>query len=97
MRECFDVKNEKIKIWIVVYTKDQNEIKTIEDFWLNLLQISRSQLGKTKVIVSDKIVVKKNVHKYGGCSLYVGSTEIVQKIFGAIKNYAKIEKHDLWL
>jgi hypothetical protein len=97
LRECFDVKNEQIKIWIVVYTDVEEEVEEAEQFWLQTLELPRSRLGKTKKIVGSKPTMKKNIHKYGGCGLYVGSTEIVQRIFGAIKTYAGLNQPDLWV
>ncbi len=94
LRECFGVDNENIKIYIAYYADDRR--RADEDFWLGTLELPRICLGNSKTIVS-KPKAKSNRHQHGGCTVQVCKTEIVQRIFGAIKQYIGIDDDLIWL
>ena len=94
LREEIHVPNEKMKVFINTHASDPIEIKRIEDFWLDLLQLPASRLGKTHTKKSSAIV---HGHLTNGvCGLWVYSTEVLQHIFGAIQEYGGFDE-PAWL
>lgn len=81
---------------VLVQSYDDAKRNINNKFWLNILNLPETCIKNTKTIVSFP-KKKKNRYEYGGCKLYVCNTELVQKIFGAIKAYAGIDDKDLWL
>jgi hypothetical protein len=73
-----------------VYTNNGISIEEIEEHWLSALDLPRSCLRKhalnhTPTSSSGKA---KGRLPYGVCTLTVGSTQLVQHIYGAIQEYA---------
>jgi transposase-like protein len=92
LRECYNVSNERFVINIVVYDDDgENSVK----YWLEQLNLPRTCLRKVRRVFSEP-KCKKNRYLYGGCSVSVHNTEIVQRIFGSIKAYTGV-MDERWL
>jgi len=96
--ECYDISPNDIK-FVVKSFKDHNI--SSEDtalYWSDTLGLPLSSLTRIDMDWDKKDVKKKkNVHKYGLCQVYVCRTDIVQRIFGAIKYYAGIQNLDKWI
>lgn len=94
LRVCFGVENSRIKVYIAHYSDEQRLAS--EEFWLGILELPRQCLGNSKTIQS-KTKRKNNRHKFGGCTVEVYSTELVQRIYGSIKEYVGLKCDQKWL
>lgn len=96
LSKYFDVDKEKIKISCACHEK--GKIKEVENYWIEILGLSNENLTKT-VVYNYRIEQtgkKKNIHKYGCCSVRICDTRIVQHIFGAIQEYGNFE-NEMWI
>ena len=97
LQEFFCVPNEKVKIHINCYT-DMHDLETIEQFWVDTLGLTESNLRKPTVnnrpISSKK--TKRNKLPYGVCRLVVGDVKIVQAIYGALQEFLGINRSE-WI
>lgn len=99
LRDCFYLSNEMFNIRIYCHTNNGLTLNEIEDYWISLLQLDRSNLrkGNTNMKSTSSKGLRKNKLRYGICYLIVNSTEIVQRIFGAIKQYSGIKDIYKWI
>lgn len=98
IRKNFDVAEDEFRIDIRVYLNNALSINEIKEYWKGCLGISDKNITHIKILdgvrnVSGK---KKNIHPYGICNVRIHRTDIVQRIFGAIQEYAKIENY-IWI
>jgi hypothetical protein len=54
-------------------------LNDIENYWITQLNLNG---------------YRKNVHPYGVCNLCLNRTDIIQKIYGAIQEYARFSKKE---
>ena len=94
LREEMSVRDAEIVIYIHCHTSEPEEMRKIEDFWVNCLHLTRSNLRKTYTKKGSEI--QHSVLKYGVCGVGVYKTELVQHIFGAIQEYGGFDNPD-WL
>lgn len=94
LREEFRIQNHEVAVRIHCHTHDEQEIKRIEHYWCDLLNLSLSCVKKT--YIKDSTGARQNRLENGVCDIRVHSTEIVQHIFGAIQEYAGFD-HPAWL
>ncbi|RJR09562.1 hypothetical protein C4588_04755 [Candidatus Parcubacteria bacterium] len=80
------VEQQNIRLQINCYT-DLHSQTEIETYWLDQLQLQRNSLLKTMVNAYPTSSKKKRRQKleYGTCSIRVSSTQVLQKIYGAIQ------------
>jgi len=93
LRECYDVPDERVRLSINCFLGNGKTLEEIEAWWLKRLELPPSCLRKATVnrpSSASKGVRKPLVH--GTARLAVGSTRIVQSIYGAIQEYAGIER-----
>ena len=97
LRRFFDVADEKIRVTINCFT-DIHDLKEIEEFWLEHLDVPRDCLCKPTVNCYSRASKHKRlgVLPYGTCALSVGDVRIVQAIYGAIQEISGLENTD-WL
>lgn len=83
LRECLHVQNADISINIQCHG---DKTEKIESYWLQELKLPRTSLRKTSVVKNHPRSknYRKNKHPFGVCRVVVNSTELAQKIFGAI-------------
>lgn len=94
LRVCYGLKNDDIRIRVVCYSDETREVN--EKYWLNLLKLPKSSLRYLKTVVSIP-KKKSNKHIHGGCAVEVYNTEVIQRIYGSIKEYAHISDDNKWL
>ena len=94
----FAVPDEKVRLWCNLFADHLPRQHEIEGFWLDVLELPRECLNKSTVNVYSKYSERKrkNMLPYGTCRIAVGSTAIVQHIFGAIQEYGGFERPE-WL
>lgn len=94
LREEMGIEDSEITINIHCHTSEPEAIRLLEDYWVNLLGLSRSNLRKTYTKKGSEI--KRSILEHGVCGVGIHRTEIVQHIFGAIQEYAGFE-NPAWL
>ena len=76
------------------HSTDADEIKRIEGYWLDLLNLPDSCCGKTSHKKGTKS--RKTRYEYGICSINISRAEIAHHIYGAIQEYVGFDNPD-WL
>jgi hypothetical protein len=89
LRLELNVPDEKIILRVMTHSENQDEWLQIQEYWLDFLEFPKD----TKVAMQQKIGTKSRKTRYphGICAIDVYSTEVVQKIFGAIQEYIGFE------
>jgi hypothetical protein len=93
LRECCGVADERIRLSVNCFLGNGKTIEEIEAWWLDRLELPGTCLRKT--IVNRPSRASKGVHRplvHGTARVVVHSTRIVQSIYGAIQEYAGIER-----
>jgi hypothetical protein len=87
LRECFGVPDDALRVRCHLYADHVAQQKEVEDFWLMLLCLPRSALNRSAINAYSRVSKGKRRGKlpYGTCRVSVGSTEIVQTIYGSIQ------------
>lgn len=98
LRECLLVDDEQMRVTCHLFADHVDRQWEIEQFWLDVVQLPRTQLCKSFVNVYSKYSQKKRANKlpYGTTRITVHSTRVVQSIFGSIQEYAGFERPE-WL
>jgi len=95
LRDFFDVSNEKITLTVNCYLNDKT-LDEIKEYWCKELLMNISCFRKCTIKSKYYTPPKKIKYPYGVCRIRVNSTEILQKIYGSIKYFAK-DNSDNWL
>jgi hypothetical protein len=93
LRECYDVADEQIVLTINCFLGNGKSLTEIEEWWLERLELPPSCLRRSTVNRPSRS--SKGVHRpltHGTARVAVYSTRIVQTIYGAIQEYAGIER-----
>jgi hypothetical protein len=97
LRECYDVGDDQLRVRVNCFTNNGLSLGEIEDWWLGRLDVPRASLATSTVNrPSSASKGKHRVLLHGTVQLRVHSTAIVQSIFGAIQEYAGIDRPE-WL
>ncbi|MBZ0306477.1 MAG: hypothetical protein K8I82_10455 [Anaerolineae bacterium] len=93
LHESMQVEDHSIVIQIICYLNNGLTQEEIEGYWLDTLELPRECLRKTIVNVKPRSSQQKGRKLlYGMCNLRVFDTRVVQHVFGAIQEYAGIDK-----
>jgi transcriptional regulator with XRE-family HTH domain len=97
LRECYAVPPQRIALTVNCHLNNGLELGEIEQWWLDRLGLPASSLRKATVnTASSASRWHRNVLVYGTARVAVHSTSIVQSIYGAIQQYAGIQRPE-WL
>jgi transposase-like protein len=98
LKTYFDLRDEEIKITCNLFADHLHRQREIEQFWLDVAQLSERSLGKSYVNVYSKRSKKKRTNRlpYGTVRVTVSRTRVIQSIFGSIQEYAGFER-GAWL
>jgi transcriptional regulator with XRE-family HTH domain len=98
LRSCYAVPDSKIRVTCNLFADHADRQHEVEDFWLELVGLSRAGLRKTTVNRYSKYSQKKRRNKlpYGTCRITVCDTRLVQNLNGAIQEYGGFEREE-WL
>ncbi|MEX2211662.1 MAG: hypothetical protein WD689_07870 [Gaiellaceae bacterium] len=98
LRTYFGVTDEKFRVACNLFADHEDRQREIEQFWLDVIGVPRTCLTKTMVNRYSRYSQKKRKNKlpYGTCKVTVGSTQIVQHLYGAIQEYGGFERPE-WL
>jgi transposase-like protein len=96
IREVFGVLDDKIIVVCRSHILSHYSLEDVEKYWINTLGLSNENLRKGSI--ETRIPkVKKVKYPYGICSISVNNTNLIQRIYGSIKQYAGINDENLWL
>jgi len=97
LRESYDVPTARMNLTVNCHLNNGLSLAEIEAWWLERLELAPACLRKAAVNrPSAASRWRRNVHVYGTARVVVHSTAIVQSIYGAIQEYAGIERPE-WL
>jgi len=92
LRESLHIPDDMFRLQI--HCHDADDIERIEQYWVELLQLSPSCLHKTQIKKGSD--TRKNRLENGVCAVVVNSSKYTQHIFGAIQEYGGFE-NPAWL
>jgi transcriptional regulator with XRE-family HTH domain len=93
LRECYSVRSERMTLSVNCRLNNGLELAEIERWWLERLGLPAVSLRKATVNAPSRASRwYRNVLIYGTARVTVCSTAIVQSIYGAIQEYAGIER-----
>jgi hypothetical protein len=98
LTEALAVELDEIVMTLNVYTNNGLSIEEIERYWLDLLALPATAVRKHTLnhMPTSSSGRAKNKLPYGVCTLRVGSTWLLQHIYGAIQEYAGFDE-PAWL
>ena len=98
LRRCHDVPDEKIALAVNCHLGNGLELDEIEAWWLEQLTLPASCLRAATVNRPSAASARRRGHvlPYGTARVSVCSVVIVQSIYGAIQEYAEIDRPE-WL
>lgn len=97
LRECYDVPLHRFRFSVNCHLNNGLTLAEIESWWLGRLGLPPETVRKAAVNRPSRASRgKRNVLPYGTARVAVNSTAIVQSIYGAIQEYAGIERPE-WL
>jgi AcrR family transcriptional regulator len=97
LRDCYEVEDERIAFSVNCFLGNGLTVDEIEDHWLDVLDLPRACLRASTVNRPSSASRRRGrtlVHGTG--RLAVSSTAVVQSIYGAIQEYAGIDRPE-WL
>ena len=93
LRECYKVPPDRIVLTVNCHLNNGLPLEQIEAWWLDRLGLPAASPRKSTVNApSSASRWRRNVLVYGTARVTVHSTAIVQSIYGAIQEYAGIER-----
>ena len=98
LREHFAVEDGQLRVQCNLFADHADRQRQIEDFWLEVVGVSRSCLLTSAVNVYSRHSKRKrtNMLPYGTCRVSICSTEIVQTVYGSIQELGGFERPE-WL
>jgi hypothetical protein len=98
LRSCYAVSDERIALSVNCHLGNGLTVDEIERWWLDQLELPHSCLRKATVNRPSRASALRRGHvlPYGTARVSVCSVRIIQSIYGAIQEYAGIERPE-WL
>jgi transcriptional regulator with XRE-family HTH domain len=98
LKTYWSLRDEDIRITCNLFADHAAEQRDIEQFWLDIANLSRESLRRSTVNVYSKYSKKKRQNRlpYGTCRVTVCRTRVVQAIYGGIQEIAGFTR-DAWL
>jgi transcriptional regulator with XRE-family HTH domain len=97
LEECYEVEKHRVAFSCNCFLNNGLALEEIERWWLDRLDLPNASLRRATVNApSSAGKAGKRTLLYGTARLVVHSTPIAQSIYGAIQEYAGIERPD-WL
>jgi hypothetical protein len=98
LRTCYGVTDDKVTLSVNCFLANGFTLDAIQDWWLERLDLPASCLRAPAVnrLSSASKRLKGHILPYGTARVAVHSTFIVQSIYGAIQEYARIDRPE-WL
>ena len=86
----FNVPDEKFRVACHVFAEDEERVQELENFWLDVLRLSRSTLTKTQINRYSNWSKRKRVSvlPHGTCRITVHDTRLAHTLYGSIQELA---------
>lgn len=93
LKEFFEVEAQNIRLTIRGYSNNGVSEKRLLNYWTKTLELPTESVKSIKIDWDKRkrSGKRKNVHKFGIAEVAVCSTELVQRLFGAIQEYGEFE------
>ena len=94
LRRYFGCKDEDFAVGVMAHLNNGLTVEQIHDFWLKTLGLPATCLRKfsLKTKYYPNVNKKSKRHMYGGCSVRVSKTQIVQTLYGSIQEMFGIDR-----
>ena len=89
LRKFFIVKDDEFSVVICCYLNNGLTLDQIQDYWLKILNLPMSCLRKATVKSKYYDGKKSGKYPYGVCTIKIGRTDILQRIYGALARATK--------
>ena len=98
LRESYAVGNDRLTLRLNCHLTNGLTIDDVEEWWLMRLRLPASSLRAPTINLASAASRRRRGHvlPYGTAQVRVHSTFIVQSIYGAIQEYAGVERPE-WL
>lgn len=96
VNEFFSVEEREWKVRINCYTNNGLTLEDIETYWLGVLGLSKENLNKATVKQNYHTSSRKVKHPYGVCRIKLHRTDIVQNLYGSVKEILG-DQSEKWL
>jgi hypothetical protein len=98
LKRWFDLKDEDFSFKVQWYSSSGNSADDVQRYWCGVLGLPPSCMRKGQIDNISKYSQKKkgNKHPFGTCTVRANRTDVVQKIFGAIQEFAGFENKN-WI
>jgi hypothetical protein len=98
LRGSFSLTDERFRLWCNLHADHASRIRDVEDHWLAVARLPRTCLTRSTVNAYSPHSKRKrtNMLPFGTCRLSVGSTEIVQTLYGSIQEFGGFDRPE-WL
>jgi transposase-like protein len=98
LRKCYAVTDDRVTLSVNCFLENGLTVEAIQDWWLDRLDLPALCLRMPTInrLSSASKRLKGHILPYGTARLVVHSTFIVQSIYGAIQEYAGIDRPE-WL
>lgn len=96
LKKYFDVKLEEFSIRINCYLNNNFTLNQIQQYWVDRLGLKIDNVKKASIKNQYYGDIKNNKHPYGVCRVLIGRTDIVQQLYGAIKQMIG-DNTDRWI
>lgn len=97
LRDCYELPDERVAFSVNCFLGNGVTLEEIEAWWLAALDLPRSSLRASAVNRPSSASRRRGrTLVYGTGRLAVASTAVVQSIYGAIQEYAGIDRPE-WL
>jgi len=98
LRKYFEIDENKLSFAIQYYTGNDISQDDVENFWMDNLKLNSSNKKKCYIDYRPVKNMGRKIGKcpYGICRISYYSVEMMQKIYGAIKEFSNIN-NDKWL
>ena len=98
LRDCYGVSDERVAFSVNCFAQDARVAADIVEWWLHRLGLRHCCVRAPTINRASRASRGRRGHvlPYGTARLAVHSTFIVQSIYGAIQEYARIDRPE-WL
>jgi len=96
LRKYFEVKNEDFSIRINCYLNNNITLEKIQEYWINKFGLSKDNLIKATIKNKYYGDIRSNKCPYGVCRVTVHNVDVVQQLYGAIKEMVG-DNTDRWI
>jgi hypothetical protein len=96
LKKYFNIKSDDIKLTVNCYLNNGLTVEDIQKYWMKLLGLSTESLRKFTLKSDYYSDTKSHKHPYGVARIVVHNTEVIQNMYGSVKEMIK-DNSDMWI